>query len=401
MTDPTTFSLLMERAALALDHAVARDAMGANEGAWAHGAVVGALNHLHQTLGRTALGKDAAHEGGPALDARSARNGRAELPAESPAHDLLRAAQLIHAAADLWSTHQSPTGSPRSPEAARMAHPSVLGAAMRRWRDLAAKANTVAAAVDGRAICVDSLSADSGCAQRPKQTTRDPLAIPVARPPLRAGGAPLDELSGRIAALRHYAWHLSERQVAPAVVLRNLAEVGVLVSRGSLVTCAPGRKEHWANPPHRGAARCAGHDRAAEAWCAVRRSLSPIRSAHPATHVIQVELMQVARRVEEVLVLHRRGAKHDEVCLSQLAAALNDVALYSARAVRRAHSRGDLYVTGRGIPGSLASKHPDLLRAKLEGGIVPAPTAAVRQVLRSYRDVLNALPVPTGGMRVA
>ena len=401
MTDSTTFSSLMDRAALALDraaadgHTVGIDA----EAAWAHQQVVGALNHLSQTLTRTAQGQDAEPQARPNPSAGSPRDHSPALLAEGTSRDLHRAAQLIHAAADLWSTHQTPTGAPRSPEAARMRHPAVLGAAMRRWRGLAARASALTpagAGPTGHIDCEPAASAhvrpDSG-SRGSRLTHGDPLAIPVARPRFRPGGAPLDELSGRIAALRQYAWQLCERQIAPAVVLRNLAELGVLVSTGSRMTCALGRDGHGEG--------CPGHDMAPEAWNAVRRALSPIRSAHPTTHVIQVELVQVARRVEEVLALHRRGAQHDEVCLCRFAAPLTDVATFSARAVRVSHSRGDLYVTGRGIPGSLTSKHPDLLRAKLEGGVVPAPTEAIRQALRAYRDVVSLLPAPGNRMRVA
>ena len=63
-----------------------------------------------------------------------ARNWDHPHPVEGIAADLDRAAVLLRAAADLWATHHTPDGHPRSIEGSRMRHPATLGAALREWR---------------------------------------------------------------------------------------------------------------------------------------------------------------------------------------------------------------------------------------------------------------------------
>ena len=54
------------------------------------------------------------------------------------------------------------------------------------------------------------------------------LDLTVARPGIRRGQPPLEELSDRVARLRHLAWTLSEVGSAPATVHGNLAAIGIV-----------------------------------------------------------------------------------------------------------------------------------------------------------------------------
>ena len=114
---------------------------------------------------------------------------------DGPLH---RAARAIRAAADLWATHHTPSGVARSPEASRIRHPSVLGAATREWRALIATSADIAACVVDLARAAGPLDPDSelvllALADYPRPTAGwDPhparsVQVTVARPSARRG----------------------------------------------------------------------------------------------------------------------------------------------------------------------------------------------------------------------
>ena len=125
-----------------------------------------------------------------------------------------------------------------------MCHPAILGAASREWRSLVALAADAADAMPGddpapasragnrdRSEIRARRTSPRPASPRPPGTARLPLPdrglpdhglpdrslpdrgllnLPVARPQVRRGGPPLDELSDRVDRLRHLAWTLAD-----------------------------------------------------------------------------------------------------------------------------------------------------------------------------------------------
>ena len=102
-----------------------------------HRDLTAALAHLGRTLGLDPAGP--AHDRAPRLVASDSdhwlvrtlgtlgqtREWTPSAPSGCAATARVSAAAMsVRAAADLWATHRSPDGAPRSPEASRMRHPS-------------------------------------------------------------------------------------------------------------------------------------------------------------------------------------------------------------------------------------------------------------------------------------
>ncbi|MGB7962606.1 MAG: hypothetical protein WCF12_06550, partial [Propionicimonas sp.] len=167
-------------------------------------------------------------------------------PSTEPGVALDHSARLTRAAADLWATHHTPAGAPRSPEASRLRHPAVLGAASRSWRDLVAAAADSCAALGARAeelgignpaSMLQDRADPAGDYPRPEPSRiaspPAPVAITVARPAVCTAQGPMVELTDRVNRLRHLAWSLAAQEMAPAHVLRNLAATGAALGQAA------------------------------------------------------------------------------------------------------------------------------------------------------------------------
>lgn len=332
---------------------------------------------------------------------------------------LWEAARSIRAAADLWATHQSPTGAARSPEASRLRHPSVLGEATREWRALVASMGAIAGALLRRAERQDAERQDAeqrGVAgtdvtgqdlaalrDYPRPMVRRPepgpgsVRITVARPVGPAGSDPLERITDRIDRVRHAAWGLAEVGTAPVPALANLATIGALLNRvaGDLLDEA-GAIDPLTPPcdadPARGRIEAAATRArtAAARWSVVAGLLADLRSPHPPTSVLQLERLDLGRLLEDVR-RESRGPRLVEIAreLGHQAERLSEVAAMNLRATRAAQARGDLYVLGRALPQETLIRRQDLLEAKLTGRVVPAPAAVVRRLEEAYRAIID------------
>lgn len=366
------------------------------------------LSHGLATLGRALATTGArASVGGPAR-ARGATElllRRIELRAAARPWDagdpegpcaglLLGSARLIRAAADLWATHHTADGTPRSPEAGRMRHPSVLGAVWREWHALAGLAADVADDLDETAgalnVAAGLRSAVAAYPRSPEGTAGTaPAAVrlPVAHPPLPASRQPLVELDARLGRLHTLAWDLAHRGRAPAHVLRILAAIGAAVSSAA-AACGegPGAQRTGGQRP-----RTTPESARAGAWQAVVEALDPIQTLHESRTSLQLERLRIVRLLE--CVPTGSPLRHDAApSLSNMAEAYAQLATMNVRGLRRAHERGDVLVMGRAIPGNIIGRRRDLLHAKLLDTAVPAPTACIELLERRYDDVVTAIP---------
>ena len=215
------------------------------------------------------------------------------------------------------------------------------------------------------------------------------LDLGVARPQVRRGGPPLDELSDRVDRLRHLAWTLADLGSAPATVHTNFAAIGRSLHRAahaahealaSRAADAPARERHLAAMARAqaGAAR----------WQEVFDQLRALRTPHTSTHPIQIERLDIDRLLSRAapsgVLLFRPEVAWT---LSRIAESFGDVAVHNVRAVRGAQERGDLLLLGRAIPSDILARRPDLVVARLADQVIPAPTATVRRLEASYRMV--------------
>jgi hypothetical protein len=411
----TTYAQLTERAARCIARAQAGASAEATGGrrpnasdVAAHKDLAAALLHLGSTLTRplvTASAGTARRRGGP--DARllrslesvaQARDWSEPSPEDGPGAALAEAAFLIRSAADLWATHHASDGRPRSPEASRMRHPSTLGAASREWRTLvtltAAAAETLAE--HGRCATLgESVVADLCRFPRPRTEALEAPSVPglldltVARPMVRRGQPPLEELSDRVRRLSHLAWTLAEVGSAPATVHGNLAAIGIALHRAA-ANAHRSLAQGSANGPTRDRHLDAA-DRAQvveSRWREVAAQVRALRTPHPSTHPIQIERLDIDRLLSRAapsgLPLSRPEVGWS---LSRIADSFSEVAIFNAGAVRAAQERGDLLLVGRAIPTEALPRRPDLLEARLTDQLIPAPTTVITRLEASYRAI--------------
>lgn len=453
MSASTTYSELTGSAQQRLAIALSRPELGAEgmapealrAASMAHRDLSAALAHLGRTLmlpiaTAPTTQRRAARRRGPTgrvlMDLERRGRGRDwALPEPDPgtaARDVWEAARAIRAAADLWATHHSASGAPRTPESSRMRHPAVLGAATREWEALVATARDVADALL-RAIGTDhhdqAQRVDSGAdlthlVSYPGTTARAMAAgsvvdVTVARPlPSRSGDA-LTLLAESVTRLRQAAWTLAESGQAPIPALANLAAVGAALSLAAAEAAEtlvgaegvgvpePADRAH-SGGSGRAAVRVGASDhpgaealrRMHAAWAEAGEALADLRSPHPSTTILQVERLDVLALLRRVHTERRQvdssdrtatGAGGSAADLAALARSYADVAGFNARGLGAAAARGDIYIRGEALPQHSLARRPDLLQAKLEKALVPAPTVVVMALEGSYRGVLRAL----------
>jgi hypothetical protein len=318
------------------------------------------------------------------------------------AGDLLAAARLVGAAADLWATHHDAAGAPRSQEASRLRHPATLGAAVREWRALVVVTGAV----------VDALARPAGVAAPDDEDWRDlreyagaypqpalrpsdprgPVTVTVAHPPRPRSDDPLTAIEQAVRFLQRTSWRLATTGTAPIPIVANLTAIGVMLARAACLAgqCAAAGADGTAAARYRAAAV---RGRATEeGWRRAAAAVSPLRSAHPATTSIQVERLELKRLVDRVTGSGGGTVDWPHVAevLLRVSREYEVVAGHLAEALAGAHARGDVLLDGRALPHESLARRPDLLQAKLRGWVVPAPTAAVGRAEAALRDLVSA-----------
>lgn len=327
-----------------------------------------------------------------------ARDWEAAHPGAGAAADLDRAATLIRAAADLWATHHRPDGGPRSPEAARMRHPSMRGAASRQWRCLVTLAADAAAVVSAEAQRhdrgIDGLSEISGFPRPTAGNPADPgarlLNVTVARPAVPAGQEPVVELAGRVERLRRRMWLFARTGDAPAAVHTNTALIATAVHGAA---AAAHERAAIAGPA--GASRRrhlqarADAQRGLDNWKHVAAHVRCLRTPHPVTHPIQVERLDIERLIGRVLPV-RASPMPGQIAweLSRIARLFDEVATYCVQTIRLDHEHGQVLLVGRAIPTEALPRRPDLLHARLHDRVVVVPPISMNRLLMAY-DVMT------------
>ncbi len=332
-----------------------------------------------------------------------------DLQPEDPCAAVLRAAALIRAAADLWSTHRTSEGAPRTPEGARLRAPGMLGAARSQWRALVHEAASLAGPISssevlGPVVVTASRDLVSATSRSTPGSVRtgDTGALGLARPGVRAASAEA-QLHDRVSRLELIAWTGWQRQDTPAVVHQGIARCGWTVARAAAELAA---RPCCGSPVTAARLRHATHRvEAAEAWRDLATAVRDLRTLHGPMVALAHEAATVAVLTQQLAgdgsprrpPGPRRGHGHQPGCptsqvrglLEHAGAGLLRAADWNRRSLGVAGVRGDLLIRGKALPASMLRRRPDLVRASVTGTVAPLPAAMARSLDGAYRRVLS------------
>lgn len=293
----------------------------------------------------------------------------------SPSQHLAAAARAIRASSDLWATHHCALGRPRSPEASRLRHPSVLGTAIRHWRELVCASHDIARHLADLDTFEDEIAAEvrSFLSSYPRPHTSvqavPDLPLALARPPRQLSIDPFVAVSQQVDRIHRHVWGLADAQLITAAVLMNVAAIGMQLTRAWAQVEEPDSPEP---------------QNALGLWAEASAQLTVVRTPDPARTVLQVERLELARLLERCESSTGRWphrAREDKaVALREACSEYERVAAICAKAVRHLSRSGDLYVTGNSLPGELISRRPDLIAHKLSDTVLPAPPLVARRL---------------------
>ena len=285
------------------------------------------------------------------------------------------AARAVRASSDLWSTHHCALGKPRSPEASKLRHPSVLGPAMRHWRALVCASHDIARHLILLDTFEDGMAAEarSFLASYPRPSASESavldLPLALARPPRLRAADPLVAITEQVDRIHRHVWGLAEKRAITAAVLMNVAAIGMQLTRA------------WAqfeDPEDPGPL---SH---LELWADAAAQLTTVRTPDSGRTVLQLERLELARLLVRCEGAGGRGlqrtSEEKAAALRAVCAEYGRVATLCAKAVRHLSRSSDLYVTGDSVPGEVISRRPDLISHKLSGGVLPAPPLVSRRL---------------------
>lgn len=326
------------------------------------------------------------------------------------------ASRALGAASDLLATHRDPRGVSRSPEGALLEDPvfrasgyvglaslclTVTSAerdlALRSgqagvpWREVARQLPDIAAAAhEARALVASSSLATSG--------VHHEIGLTVARPNIRTSD-PRVELGDRILRLRANAWSLSGAPHVGISALIEYAAAGVIVHTHLNAYLADVGNARF-GPQAAPAIDRAEHAR--RAWAEVHRGLRELRSATPGSAALRDDVSRIRDLCQSVFPLRRDAAGiHAAGDESRLTSAVYgslssfaQIAGWNSTTLTALVDNGLVYATGRVLTGTEVSDDPRLVRAKLEGTLVPAPNHVLHPLVASYQRAREPSPAP-------
>lgn len=316
----------------------------------------------------------------------------------SPAWPLMRAAQLTRAATDLWNTHRTAAGAPRTAEGSLMRHPSTLGAAIREWRRLVCAAAVAADMIhDGwtRGSTVKGRSFVRF--PRPRIQTissmgRVSLGVAIA-PDMKTNG-PLARVDERVDHIRRLTWAMRARGQSSVPIILNLAAIGIILSDSHAQALsraqAPSRQSDHELPC---ASSCDCSDSAIEImvigakWQAVLTLTKDLTSAHPQTTALQVERQEISRLCELLFTSHDQDWDSTTSALAGIVSTYSEIGEDLAMALGKVNPRYDFFIRGKTLKHDFLTRRPDLIAAKFANHAVPA----TQETISSLQDALSAI----------
>jgi hypothetical protein len=316
-----------------------------------------------------------------------------------------RAAQTIRAATDLVSVHHDAAGSPRSPNAHLLESSDARDAALAQ---VAALALTTASVEDALALRVGQTGVPwatvrtwlpgmqhvTVAARDLARATEshDPHSLPdigLIPTSVRTGDV-LIELTDRLARVRQHAWELVSSPDRSVATLRDLATIGIAVHAHAAAF-------------HAGPTGPAGSLVArGRSWQTLGSKLAALVSPVPHDDVVRADLTALARLLPAMAPLSGPGRAHEAdptirrtgATFAGAIALMSEVADHNARTFAKITRTSTIYVPARALTGDEITDHPELVRARLDGRLAPAPERQLDEVDKLYQD-LRSHPSPT------
>lgn len=327
------------------------------------------------------------------------------------------AARCLRAASDLLATHRNPDGTPRSPDAAAIQDSAGRAGALARVGDLA---DAVVAMEDFLALragqagvswpevrrwlpgmaAIRAHARDAAMTGQPGHA--GPLdAVGLIGTPIRTGDV-LDELGDRLLRLRQSAWQLVNDPNRSIATLRDIATAGIAVHahtatfHGADLT----RAASDGSPPTGGRALI----ERGRGWQHLHAELRAFACPGRPEDVVRQDLIGIGRCLRTIaplpgqakITFDPKGAdgRRAAATLNGAVTVMADVGDYNARTFARIARTGQLHINARALTGAEITDDPDLVKAKVDGRLVPAPQPHSATVTDLY-DIVRRHPIRT------
>ena len=193
------------------------------------------------------------------------------------------------------------------------------------------------------------------------------------------------ELTDRLGRVRQRAWELVNSPDRSVAALRDLATIGVAVHAHAAAFHAGPR-----GPAGTLIAR-------GRSWQTLGSRLAALVSPAPHDDVVRADLTALARILPAVAPLSGPGRAHEAdptirrtgAALGGAVAVMTEVADHNARTFAKITRTSTVYVPARAMTGDEITDHPELVRARLDGRLAPAPERQLHEVDRLYQNLRN------------
>jgi len=143
-------------------------------------------------------------------------------------------------------------------------------------------------------------------------------------------------------------------------------------------------------------------------WQALGGKLAALVSPAPHDDVVRAHLTALARLLPAVAPLSGPGRAHEAdptlrrtgATLGGAVALMTEVADHNARTFATITRTSTVYVPARALTGDEITDHPELVRARLDGRLAPAPEHHLDEVDKLYQD-LRSHPSPNPALEPA
>ena len=196
------------------------------------------------------------------------------------------------------------------------------------------------------------------------------------------------ELGDRLLRLRRVAWQLTREPHVGIGTLSDFAAAAVTFHAHAPAHVRP--VEAW---PVNGLGRDDMEGRllvARAAWSQVHMQSREMRTATPCAGVVRADTLAIRELCRTLMPLGPRPNRSVEPELRSTinggARAFGEIAGDNARVLAELAATGQLYLSARKLTGDEVTEDPNLVVAKLRGGIVRVPRGQIESLAQSYKS---------------
>lgn len=319
-------------------------------------------------------------------------------------HPWAQASRLLRAGTDLLATHLDPDGFPRTPDAATVTDFDARRVGLARIADLAGallSGETTLTLRAGQAGLswwrlrrwLPGMEEARAWASRATAAAHGRSgggaldAITVANAQIRTHDQ-LAEISDRLGQVRNAAWMNAREPDRSIVTLRDFALVG-LVANATAATI------HTRADPR-------PFVRVARQWQSLIISLRHLLAPGLPNPVVHAAVPQLRRLLGDIAMpepgtVRARGAfeiRSSHAAIQGAVAVSKEIADWNATSFRTMAASGQIHVRARDLTGDEVTNSPALVRAKLDGAVVPVPDVIRDAILTQYRHTRHRQQTP-------